>query len=119
MPLLSKTAPLLEPEVEREEKAKAQSSKKTKPQKNWFVLLHDDQEHTYDYVIIMLIVLCSMTPQEALLRAAEVDADGVAIIACKPRDEAEALARRISSFGGDPLLGSACSMKATIEPVEA
>jgi ATP-dependent Clp protease adaptor protein ClpS len=102
--------PLLEP------LAKPAPEHQTKVEPHWFVLLHDDDEHTYDYVIVMLVALCEMTIEEAILHAMEVDADGVTVVACKPHDEAEGLANQILRFGGDPYLRTAASMKATVEP---
>jgi len=85
----------------------------------YFVILHDDSEHSYDYVVVMLVTLCGMTIEDALRHAIEVDTDGVSIVACCARDEAENTAYQILRFGGDPWLGTSCSMKATVEPAHA
>ena len=42
----------------------------------WYVILHDDQMHTYQYVIDMVIKVFKVSNQEALLRAVEVERGG-------------------------------------------
>jgi ATP-dependent Clp protease adaptor protein ClpS len=105
--------PLLEPETERNDATDDQEQTESE----WFVILHDDDDHTYAYVILLLVTLCRMSVIEALQHAEEVDADGVTIVACRPREEAENLAHQIMRFGGDPFLRTSCSMRASIEPV--
>jgi ATP-dependent Clp protease adaptor protein ClpS len=84
----------------------------------WMVLLHDDDLHTYEYVVFMLIRIFSMSMDQAFAHACEVDADGVTIVASLPREEAHNKRDAIHSFGGDPLLGTSVSMQASVEPIE-
>lgn len=39
----------------------------------WKVVLWDDNEHTYEYVIEMLVEICMMTVEKAFLHAVQVD----------------------------------------------
>ena len=84
----------------------------------WYVILHDDESHTYGYVIQMLITLFKMTSIKALAHASEVDAEGYTIIARLPKQKAADKRDQIMRFGGDPALGTSNSMKASIEPCD-
>lgn len=84
----------------------------------WYVILHDDQLHTYQYVIDMVMKIFQKSAQEAFLHAIEVDTQGVTILARLPKPEAQAKRDAIHHWGGDPQLKSSVSMKATIEPVD-
>lgn len=84
----------------------------------WYVILHDDQLHTYNYVIDMVMKLFGKSAQDSFLHAIEVDTQGMTILARLPRPEAEAKRNAILNWGGDPALKSSVSMKATIEPVD-
>ncbi len=46
---------------------------RTKHAPLWYVILHDDQLHTYQYVIEMLTNIFRMNTQKALIHAIEVD----------------------------------------------
>ncbi|MBN1517125.1 ATP-dependent Clp protease adaptor ClpS [Candidatus Sumerlaeota bacterium] len=85
----------------------------------WYVILHDDDKHTYQYVIIMLCTLIDgMTPTQAFQHACEVDATGHTIIARLPKQKAADKRDQIMRFGGDPELNSSISMTASIEPCD-
>lgn len=95
-----------------------ETTSKPRIERRWYVILHDDQLHTYQYVIDMVMRLFGKSAQEALLHAIEVDTQGVTILARLPKSEAEAKRNAILNWGGDPALKSSVSMKATIEPVD-
>ncbi len=92
----------------------------TRPRRDrpWYVILHDDQLHTYRYVIEMLIDLFKMSPEQAFLHAVEVDTRGVTILARLPKTEAACKRDQIHAYGGDPWLRSSVSMRASIEPCD-
>ena len=81
------------------------------------VVLLDDNDHTYDYVIEMLQKLFIFTLDEAFRHAEEVDRSGrTVLITCElPQDE---FARdQIQSYGPDwRLPHSKGSMSAMVEP---
>jgi ATP-dependent Clp protease adaptor protein ClpS len=81
------------------------------------VVLLDDDDHTYDYVIEMLQKIFVFTLEEAYRHAEEVDATGrTALITCE-KPQAEFARDQILSYGADPLLErSKGSMSAIIEP---
>jgi ATP-dependent Clp protease adaptor protein ClpS len=85
----------------------------------YHVILHDDDQHTYEYVVKMLMQLFGKDEQRAFQHAKEVDSTGVTIVDTTSLERAELKRDQIRAFGPDPLLAkSAGSMSATIEPAE-
>lgn len=86
----------------------------------YHVILHDDPNHTYDYVIEMLIDLFGKEPMRALEHAIEVDKTGVTIVDTTSLERAELKRDQIKAYGPDwRLEGSKSGMYATIEPADA
>ncbi|MGD0092573.1 MAG: ATP-dependent Clp protease adaptor ClpS [Planctomycetota bacterium] len=85
----------------------------------YHVILHNDDDHTYEYVIVMLVQLFGKDPERAYQHAKEVDSTGVTIVETTTFERAELKRDQIHAFGPDPRLArSAGSMSATIEPAE-
>ncbi len=85
----------------------------------YHVILHNDDLHTYEYVIRMLVQLFGKTPERAFEHACEVDLSGVTIVETTTLERAELKRDQIKAFGKDPLiLTSPGSMFASIEPAE-
>lgn len=83
----------------------------------WHVVLLDDDDHTYDYVIEMLCSLFFKTVDEALRHAIEVDTTGRTIVMTCERSAAEFARDQIHAYGADPRLPrSKGSMTAVLEP---
>jgi ATP-dependent Clp protease adaptor protein ClpS len=83
----------------------------------WHVVLLDDDDHTYDYVIEMLRQLFGHTEGVALRMAREVDSTGRVIVDTTTRERAELKRDQIHAFGPDPLIPRCQgSMSASIEP---
>lgn len=83
------------------------------------VVLIDDDEHTYQYVITMLCTLFEAGVEMAYLMARAVDTDGRVIVCTAGRDLARRKRDAIKRFGPDPLLPhSTGSMHAVVEPVQ-
>ncbi len=81
------------------------------------VVLLDDDDHSYEYVVMMLCKLFGHSPQSALLMACEVDATGRVIVETTTKERAEFKQEQIHAYGPDPLIErSAGSMSAIIEP---
>ena len=84
------------------------------------VVLLDDDDHTYDYVIEMLMDVFSHSEAKAYEMACEVDASGRVIVETTYRERAEMKRSRIHSYGADWRIPHCKgSMSATIEPVDA
>ena len=80
------------------------------------VLLNDD-DHTYEYVILMLGRLFGCSNQRAYSFASQVDTAGRAVVQTTHKELAELKRDQIHAFGADARLGrSAGSMSAIIEP---
>lgn len=90
---------------------------KRKPLPPWNVVLLDDNDHTYDYVVRMLRTLFGHSPTHAYQMAQEVDRTGRVTVLTTHKERAELERHRIHSFGADPLI-SHCkgSMSSVIEP---
>jgi ATP-dependent Clp protease adaptor protein ClpS len=85
----------------------------------YHVVLVDDDDHTYAYVIKMLQELFALELEEAYLMAVEVDTEGRAIVDTTTKERAEFKRDQIHAYGRDHLLDrSAGSMTAIIEPAE-
>jgi ATP-dependent Clp protease adaptor protein ClpS len=85
--------------------------------KLFHVVLLDDDEHTYDYVIEMLQKLFLLPLDQAFQHAVEVDTTGRTIVITCERPEAEFARDQIHAYGADPRMPkSKGSMSAILEP---
>lgn len=85
----------------------------------WNVVLLDDQDHTYDYVIRMMQTLFGHSAEAALNVAKTVDDEGRAICATAHKELAELKRDQILAFGRDAQMAQCKgSMSAVIEPAE-
>jgi ATP-dependent Clp protease adaptor protein ClpS len=105
---------LAEPTVAQPQR---QSRERPKRQPPYHVILWNDDDHTYEYVINMLAALFGYPPEKGFQMAKEVDTQGRVIVLTTTREHAELKRDQIHAFGKDALI-RACkgSMKATIEP---
>lgn len=108
----------VESDVEVSSSVVPQSKRKQQPRYN--VILLDDDDHTYIYVIDMLRKLFGHTPEKAFQLAEEVDVSGRVIVDTTTMERAELKRDQIHAFGRDARVPRcAGSMSAFIEPVEA
>ncbi len=105
-----------EPATEVRQKPKQETKPKKQPRYN--VILWDDDEHSYEYVISMMRRLFGHTVDRGFVIARKVDASGKAVCLTTTREHAELKRDQIHAFGRDHHI-SRCegSMKSTIEPV--
>lgn len=86
----------------------------------WNVVLLDDDDHTYDYVIEMLVRLFLKTAQEAYSHAVEVDTTGRTIVMTCEFEAAEFAKDQIHAYGPDWRMPKCKgSMTAILEPAAA
>lgn len=105
------------PEEQTKKKDKDRGAK-PKRQPRYNVILWDDNDHTHEYVILMLKTLFGHDRQRGMLLAIEVDSQGKVIVLTTTREHAELKRDQIHAFGKDDLIAHcAGSMSATIEPV--
>lgn len=90
---------------------------KTEGMPPYNVVLLDDDEHSFEYVIHMLKSIFGHPPEKGYRMALEVDATGRVIVATTNLEQAELKRDQIHAFGPDPLIPRCKgSMSATIEP---
>jgi len=85
----------------------------------YHVILLNDEDHTYDYVVEMLTKLFSMSEAAAFRHTVEVDTNGSTILLTCELSKAEKKRDQIHSYGADwRLPRSLGSMAALVEPAE-
>ena len=93
------------------------SGERAKKQPAYHVVLLDDDDHTYEYVIGMLRRLFGYAAEQAFQLACEVDSDGRVIVDTTSLERAELKRDQIHCFGRDWRIPRCRgSMSATIEP---
>lgn len=86
--------------------------------KLYHVILLDDDEHTYDYVVEMLQKLFFMSADQAYRHAVEVDSAKRTVVLTSELEPAEFAQRQIHGYGADwRMPQSKGSMSAILEPV--
>ena len=96
---------------------KAESRPKPRRQPRYHVILWDDDDHTYEYVMRMMQELFHYESEQSFLLACEVDTCGRAVCMTTPLELAELKRDQILAFGKDSYIGRCQgSMTATIEP---
>ncbi len=107
------------PARERKQEQERQQDKTPKQQPRYHVILWDDPDHSYDYVITLMRDLFRFSETKGYRIAKEVDTAGRAICLTTTLEHAELKRDQIHAFGKDKLIGHCKgSMSATIEPVE-
>lgn len=90
-----------------------------KYQPPYHVILLNDDDHSYEYVILMLRDLFGHPVETGFEMAKEVDSQGRAIVLTTTREHAELKVDQIHAYGPDPNI-ERCkgSMSAVAEPAE-
>jgi ATP-dependent Clp protease adaptor protein ClpS len=100
-----------------ERKTKERSDIKRQPPYN--VILHNDDDHSFEYVIRMLKALFAHPEEKGFKMAEEVHKKGKVIVLTTSLEHAELKRDQIHAYGPDPLIARCQgSMTATIEPAE-
>ena len=90
-----------------------------KQQPRYNVVLWNDEDHTFEYVIHMLKELFGIKLEQGFKIAMRVDNNGRAICLTTTLEHAELKRDQIHAYGKDELIANCQrSMYATIEPVE-
>jgi len=113
----SESSAVAEPVVETVRRRKERQKDKPKRQPPYHVVLWDDDDHTYDYVIAMLMQLFGHPFEKSYQMACEMDLTGRVVVLTTTKEHAELKRDQIHGFGKDSQI-SRCkgSMWATIEP---
>jgi len=98
-------------------KTKPENKRKPKRQPRYHVILWNDDDHTYEYVILMMQELFAHPIEMGFAIAKTVDSDGRAICLTTTMEHAELKRDQIHAYGKDDLIAR-CegSMSASIEP---
>ena len=113
----NQAGPPTEANTRQPETSKPESRPRRLPPYN-VVLLNDD-DHTYDYVIEMLGTLFGYNPTRGFLMADQLNPHGRVIVLTTTKEHAEFKRDQIHGFGRDRRLQRcAGSMTAIIEPVQ-
>lgn len=104
-------------------KAKAKAAPKRRPKSKklppYNVVLLDDDDHTYEYVVEMLKKVFSYSEERGYQIAKEVDTSGRVIVMTTHKELAELKADQITGYGADwRLERSKGPMSAVVEPAE-
>ena len=115
---MAKTAPPKEKRKIREKRETRDETRDlTQLIPRYHVVLLDDQDHTYEYVIEMLRAVFGFSKEKAYLHACEVDSMQRTILITTSREHAELKQEQVHAFGPDHRIKrSAGSMTAIIEP---
>ena len=85
----------------------------------WNVVLLDDDDHSYDYVIRIATTVFAMPEPRAYQTAQKVDSDGRVVLMTTHKELAELKREQVLSFGKDPLIARCKGpMSCVIEPAE-
>ena len=116
IPVLPETnVPTIRPKKER----KAKESLQPKNIPLYHVVLLNDDDHTYEYVIEMLGRLFAHPPPKAFMMADEVHHNGRVIVLTTYKEQAEFKRDQIHAYGPDKRLARCQgSMSAIIEPAD-
>jgi len=105
------TSTVVEPDVTEETR--------TRRLPPYHVVVLNDEDHTFEYVIEMLIKLFSHSVTRAKDLTWQIHSRGRAIVYTTHKEKAELKCEQVRSYGPDPRLGrSKCSLRCYIEPAE-
>ena len=92
------------------------TEQETKRQPPYHVVLWNDEDHSYEYVIKMLLALFGYPPEKGFKMAQEVDTQGRVIVLTTTREHAELKRDQIHAYGKEVEIRECQgSMSATVE----
>src|SRR5712672_733538 len=95
---------MTEPTTLPEPKVKPRQKEQTRRQPPYHVILLNDDDHTYEYVILMLKELFGHPEPKGFKMAEQVDKNGRAIVLTTTKEHAELKQEQIHAYGPDPRL---------------
>jgi len=98
-------------------RTKTKEEQRVKRQPPYHVVLLNDDDHSFEYVIGMLRKLFGYPPEKGMRMAEEVHTTGRVIVLTTALELAELKRDQIHAYGPDPLIPHCKgSMSATVEP---
>ena len=105
--------------VRPKRKRESRADRRTRRQPPYHVVLWNDDDHTFEYVIMMLKELFGHPPEKGMQLAEEVDVRGRSVVLTTAKEHAELKRDQIHAYGKDRLIGQCKgSMSASIEPAD-
>lgn len=105
-----------EPAITPKKKKRTKSRKKPRGIPRFHVILWNDDDHSYEYVMLMLRELFGHSYEKGFQLAKEVDTRGKAVVITTTKEHAEFKRDQIHAYGKDSLIKNcAGSMYASIE----
>lgn len=96
---------------------RAETAERPALEPRYHLILLDDNDHTYAYVIELLGHVLGYGPEKSYALACVVDSEGRAIVETASHDQVTRHQRQIHAYGADPRMpASAGSMSAVVEP---
>lgn len=100
-------------------RSKTDTRNRTKQPRLWHVILLDDDHHTYEYVIEMMMLVFAHSIERGFEIAETVDSEGRAICLTTHLELAELKREQMTSLGPDPRMEeSAGPMTVLLEPAD-
>ena len=94
-----------------------QSQQDQRLARRWHVILCDDDAHSYEYVVSMLMEIFGHSLEQAFAMAVEVDSKGTVIVTTTSYERALLKQEQIHDYGPDPRIPDCQgSMTAVVEP---
>lgn len=113
----SSFAAVAEPDAAPEVATRERRHQKPKRQPRYHVILWNDDDHTYGYVIRMMQELFAHSKEKGFQIAEQVDKQGRAVCLTTTKEHAELKQEQIQAFGADAAIPHCKgAMYATIEP---
>jgi ATP-dependent Clp protease adaptor protein ClpS len=107
----------MNPESETKSATEVIEAAQTKAVRHWKVVLYNDEDHTYDYVVALLVAVCAMAREQAFRCAVEVDLCGRTVVYYGNQEDCARISGKINTWGADHrLLRSRGSMNSAVEP---
>src|SRR5262249_57427607 len=98
----------------------ADRSKETPPLPPYHVIILNDEEHTYDYVIELLCKLFDHPLSTAIELTTRIDKTGLAVVYTTHKEKAELKRDQVLAYGPDPRMSiSRGPLRCYIEPAPA
>ena len=111
---------VIEPVEETVRRRRRQDRARPRRQPRYNVILWNDDDHSYAYVIVMLMEVFGHPPEKGYQLAKEVDTTGRVILLTTTREHAELKRDQIHAYGKDAMIDDCQgSMWATVEAVES
>lgn len=106
-----------EPVVDTVKRKKELAKNRPRRQPRYHVVLWDDNDHSYEYVMVMMQELFGHNLEKGFEIAKKVDGDGKSIVLTTTMEHAELKRDQIQAYGRDALIPRCKgSMSASIEP---